>query len=137
MLVEKDFDISDRAGRVGKAIVTTYTDNVTNTLEIRLYWAGKGTINVPSRGTYGPLISVISVDPNVMFHMRKRWATVCVSGGVVAGIVVGAVFSIVLILGILWWFGYLRRRDSSGLGIYVPGLVGLTLIHVCKFKSHK
>ncbi|KAI7727932.1 hypothetical protein M8C21_026223 [Ambrosia artemisiifolia] len=63
MLVEKDFDISDRAGGVGKAIVTTYTVNVTTSLEIRLYWAGKGTINVPTRGRYGPLISAISVDP--------------------------------------------------------------------------
>ncbi|PWA48136.1 serine/threonine/dual specificity protein kinase, catalytic domain-containing protein [Artemisia annua] len=26
--------------------------------EIRLYWVGKGTINIPSRGIYGPLISV-------------------------------------------------------------------------------
>ncbi|KAM0063239.1 putative protein kinase RLK-Pelle-DLSV family [Helianthus debilis subsp. tardiflorus] len=116
MLVEKDFDISDRAGGVGKAIVTTYTVNVTSTLEIRLYWAGKGTINVPTRGTYGPLISAISVDPN--FHVpRAQEKGNGVSGGVVAGIVVGAVFSIILILGILWWFGYLRRRDSSGLDL--------------------
>ncbi|KAI7744311.1 hypothetical protein M8C21_032727 [Ambrosia artemisiifolia] len=119
MLVEKDFDISDRAGGVGKAIVTTYTVNVTSSLEIRLYWAGKGTINVPTRGTYGPLISAISVDPNYPVPRAKEKGN-SVSGGVVAGIVVGAVFSIVLILGVLWWLGYLRRRDSSGLGIYVP-----------------
>ncbi|GJV81850.1 probable leucine-rich repeat receptor-like serine/threonine-protein kinase, partial [Tanacetum coccineum] len=47
ILVEKDFDISDEAGGVGKVIVKNYTVNVMNTLGIRLYWAGKGTINIP------------------------------------------------------------------------------------------
>ncbi|KAK9056904.1 hypothetical protein SSX86_024268 [Deinandra increscens subsp. villosa] len=115
-LVEKDFDISDRAGGVRKAIVTTYTVDVTTNLEIRLYWAGKGTINVPSRGTYGPLISAISVNPNFQVPNLKGNGK-GVSGGVVAGIVVGAVFSIVVILGVLWWFGYLRRRDTSELDL--------------------
>ncbi|KAL8237957.1 hypothetical protein R6Q59_019038 [Mikania micrantha] len=116
ILVEKDFDISDRAGGVGKAIVTTYTVNVTTTLEIRLYWAGKGTINIPSRGTYGPLISAISVDPNFQVP-RLQEKGKGVSGGVVAGIVVGAIFSVALILGVLWWLGYLRCRDTSGLDL--------------------
>ncbi|KAK1439660.1 hypothetical protein QVD17_05480 [Tagetes erecta] len=116
ILVEKDFDISDRAGGVGKAIVTTYNVNVTTTLEIRLYWAGKGTINVPTRGTYGPLISAISVDPNFRVpHVQENGKGV--SGGVVAGIVIGAIFSIVLILGVLWWLGYLRRKDTSGIDL--------------------
>ncbi|GKD64586.1 probable leucine-rich repeat receptor-like serine/threonine-protein kinase, partial [Tanacetum coccineum] len=63
MRVEKDFDISAKAGGAGKVIVKTYTVNVMTTLEIRLYWAGKGTINIPRRGVYGPLISAISVNP--------------------------------------------------------------------------
>ncbi|GJZ49608.1 probable leucine-rich repeat receptor-like serine/threonine-protein kinase [Tanacetum coccineum] len=60
ILVEKDFDISDEACGAGKVIVKNYTVNVMTTLEIRLYWAGKGTINISKRGVYGPLISAIS-----------------------------------------------------------------------------
>jgi hypothetical protein len=33
-----------------------------NTLEIRFYWAGKGTTAIPVDGVYGPLISAISVN---------------------------------------------------------------------------
>lgn len=32
-------------------------------MEIRFYWAGKGTTGLPVRGVYGPLISAISVTP--------------------------------------------------------------------------
>ncbi|KAL0352948.1 UNVERIFIED_CONTAM: putative LRR receptor-like serine/threonine-protein kinase [Sesamum angustifolium] len=39
----------------------TVTDS---TLEIRFYWAGKGTTRIPNRGDYGSLISAISVSPN-------------------------------------------------------------------------
>ncbi|XP_076891890.1 putative leucine-rich repeat receptor-like serine/threonine-protein kinase At3g14840 [Bidens hawaiensis] len=117
VLVEKDFDISERAGGVGKAIVMTYTVNVTNGLEVRLYWAGKGTISVPTRGTYGPLISAISVDPNYSVPREQQEKGNGVSGGVVAGIVVGAVFVIVIILGALWWLGYLRRKDTNDLDL--------------------
>nr|XP_043620099.1 probable leucine-rich repeat receptor-like serine/threonine-protein kinase At3g14840 [Erigeron canadensis] len=120
VLVEKDFDISDKAGGERKAIVRTYTVNVTRTLEIRLYWAGKGTINIPSRGVYGPLISAISVDPNFRVPQKERSSQKNgnnMSVGTVAGIVVGAVFLIMLILGVLWWQGYLRRRDANELDL--------------------
>ncbi|KAM0063244.1 putative non-specific serine/threonine protein kinase [Helianthus debilis subsp. tardiflorus] len=62
-LVEEEFDISARAGGARKSYVKTYPVNVTRSLEIRLYWAGKGTLNIPVRGNYGPLISAISVEP--------------------------------------------------------------------------
>lgn len=63
-LVMKDFNIADEAGGVGKAVIKTFTAVVTsNTLEIRFYWAGKGTTGIPIRGVYGPLISAISVEP--------------------------------------------------------------------------
>jgi hypothetical protein len=41
-----------------RAFNTTVTDR---TLEIRLYWAGKGTTSIPKRGNYGLIISAISV----------------------------------------------------------------------------
>ncbi|RVW81927.1 putative LRR receptor-like serine/threonine-protein kinase [Vitis vinifera] len=63
-LVLKDFNIEDEAGGVSKEILKYFTAVVTNnTLEIRFYWAGKGTTGIPVRGVYGPLISAISVDP--------------------------------------------------------------------------
>jgi hypothetical protein len=64
--VLQDFNIADEAGGAGKAVIKNFTANVTttNTLEIRLFWAGKGTTGIPVRGVYGPLISAISVDPS-------------------------------------------------------------------------
>ncbi|KAJ0873940.1 putative protein kinase RLK-Pelle-DLSV family [Helianthus annuus] len=123
-LMEKDFDISDRAGGVGKAIVRTYTVNVTSSLKIRLYWAGKGTINIPTRGNYGPLISAISVDPNYEVPQSESQENGNgVSGGIVAGIVIGAFCAIILILGLLWWRGCLRCRDELDLhGVDLNGL---------------
>jgi hypothetical protein len=62
--VVKDFDIVKEAGGVGKEIIKKFTAGVTsNALEIRLYWAGKGTTTIPFGSVYGPLISAISVDP--------------------------------------------------------------------------
>ncbi|KAI4333503.1 hypothetical protein L6164_018299 [Bauhinia variegata] len=58
-LVLKDFNIAQEAGGVGKAIIKNFTAAVTrNTLEIRFYWAGRGTIDLPFRSVYGPLILV-------------------------------------------------------------------------------
>lgn len=58
----KDFNIEEEAGGVGKEIVKNFTAVVTDsTLDIRFYWAGKGTFYVPNRGVYGPLVSAVSV----------------------------------------------------------------------------
>ena len=60
----KDFDIKSSARGVDKAVVKEHKADVTdNVLMIRFYWAGKGTTAAPKRGTYGPLISAISVEP--------------------------------------------------------------------------
>lgn len=67
-LVLKDFDIAEAAGGPGKPIIKTFTVSVTSrTLKIHLYWAGRGTTGIPVRGTYGPMISAISVDPSMFF----------------------------------------------------------------------
>lgn len=66
-LVLKDFDIAAEAGGPGRPIIKNFTAVVTsNTLKIHLYWAGRGTTGIPRRGTYGPLISAISVDPSML-----------------------------------------------------------------------
>ena len=59
----KDFNIKEEANGTLKPVVKELKAvNVTDhMLEIRLYWAGKGTNLIPSRGNYGPLISAISL----------------------------------------------------------------------------
>ncbi|KAL7218642.1 hypothetical protein ACSBR2_011828 [Camellia fascicularis] len=105
----KDFNIKKAAGGVNKETIETFTVVVTNsTLEIRLYWAGQGTTGIPSRGVYGPLISAISVyNPNYVPKNKKD-----ISVGVVVWIVAVVAFVIILLLGILWWRGCLRRKDT-------------------------
>ncbi|RXH84055.1 hypothetical protein DVH24_026954 [Malus domestica] len=101
ILVKKDFNTMDEARVFGDVVIMNFTAPVTNnTLEIRLYWAGKGTTGIPVRGVYGPLISAISVDPN--FDPPPKPGGSGVPTGGVVGIVVGGVFIILLIFGILW-----------------------------------
>ncbi|KAF7112932.1 hypothetical protein RHSIM_RhsimUnG0177900 [Rhododendron simsii] len=94
MRVKKDFNIEDAAGGIGKVIIMNYTANVTDgTLEIRLYWAGKGTTGFPVSGVYGPLISAISVD-NPDYEPPPKG----ISAGAVVGIVIASAFVIILLL---------------------------------------
>uniref|UniRef100_A0A7N2R516 non-specific serine/threonine protein kinase n=1 Tax=Quercus lobata TaxID=97700 RepID=A0A7N2R516_QUELO len=107
-LVLKDFDIEKEAQGDDKEIVRNFTAFVKNKiLEICFHWSGKGTINVPKRGTYGPLISAISIDAD--FNPpddRKKKILITV------GTVVLVSSLILLILGILWWKGCLGGRTS-------------------------
>ena len=62
--VAKDFNIVTEAKGAERAVVKSFPVTITNRkLEIRLLWAGKGTQALPQRGTYGALISAVSVDP--------------------------------------------------------------------------
>ncbi|XP_058209739.1 probable leucine-rich repeat receptor-like serine/threonine-protein kinase At3g14840 [Rhododendron vialii] len=110
-MVQKDFNIEDEAGGIGKEVIKKYTANVTDgTLEIRFYWAGKGTTGLPARGVYGPLISAISVhNPD---YKPPPEHTKGISAGAVVGIVAAAAFVIILLLGTLWWRGFLIRKDT-------------------------
>ncbi|GFS42382.1 leucine-rich repeat transmembrane protein kinase [Actinidia rufa] len=110
-LVEKDFNIEDEASGAQKQLTRPFNASVTeNILEIRFYWAGKGTTRIPDRGVYGPLISAISVDPNFKSCSDggKKNVTAYVAVGVVAP-------CIIFVLGIiLWWKGWLKGRKSNG-----------------------
>ncbi|XP_022136558.1 probable LRR receptor-like serine/threonine-protein kinase At1g53430 [Momordica charantia] len=108
-LVRKDFNIMKEAGGVGKDFILEEPNILVNgsTLEIHLYWAGKGTTAIPNRGVYGPLISGISVTPN--FDVE----TGALSAGAIAGIVVGIFVFVVLVLAILRWKGYLGGKDTE------------------------
>ncbi|KAI3994531.1 hypothetical protein MKX01_014339, partial [Papaver californicum] len=87
------FDVSiqvKEAKGVGKSIIKEFDVDVTSsTLEIHLYWAGKGTSFIPSDITYGPLISAIAVTPNFEPDASH------ISVGVIAGIVAAAFVLIV------------------------------------------
>jgi len=65
-MVLENFDIEQSSSAVGKPVIKTFQTYITNhTLEIQLYWAGRGTTGIPYRGSYGPLISAISTTPSV------------------------------------------------------------------------
>ncbi|XP_074269797.1 putative LRR receptor-like serine/threonine-protein kinase At1g07650 isoform X2 [Silene latifolia] len=62
-LVHKNFDIVKEAKGANKVAVKVYQHiPVSGSIEIRFYYAGKGSTKIPERGTYGPLISAISVE---------------------------------------------------------------------------
>ncbi|KAF5204617.1 Leucine-rich repeat transmembrane protein kinase, partial [Thalictrum thalictroides] len=109
--VRSDFNIVEEAGGIGKGIVKEYKVNVTgSTLEIHLYWSGKGTTALPTRGVYGPLISAISVTPN-FDPPTEISAGAIVSIGAIVGIVVAPVVVLILIiLAVLWKKGYVGGK---------------------------
>ncbi|XP_010272742.1 PREDICTED: probable leucine-rich repeat receptor-like serine/threonine-protein kinase At3g14840 isoform X2 [Nelumbo nucifera] len=119
-LMRKDFDIEHEAGGAGKEHIEKYNATVTNnTLEIRFYWAGKGTTIIPARGySYGPLISAISVEHNFKLPSEDK------TKKIVIGVAIGAFVSIliILVLVVIWWKGYLggknrRYKDLRGLDL--------------------
>ncbi|KAB2623546.1 LRR receptor-like serine/threonine-protein kinase [Pyrus ussuriensis x Pyrus communis] len=121
-LVLKDFNIMEEARGVGKGIVREF-DNVTvigSTLEIHLYWAGKGTTAIPYTSVYGPLISAISVTPNFEPPKKKISYLERVRSHVPIGTMVGigcaiavVIIAIVLLaLVILWKRGLLGRQKT-------------------------
>ncbi|XP_054811745.1 probable LRR receptor-like serine/threonine-protein kinase At1g53430 [Prosopis cineraria] len=103
-----DFNIMEAAGGVGKGIFRDFNVDVRdNSLEIHLYWAGKGTTAIPDRGVYGPLISAISVTPNFQIPSEG------LSAGAIAGIVAGSCVILILILIVLRKMGFLGGKDPK------------------------
>ncbi|CAN8288110.1 unnamed protein product [Cochlearia groenlandica] len=110
-LLERDFNIAQRAGGVGRPFITQIDDLQVNgsTIEIHLLWSGKGTNAMPTRSVYGPLINAITITPNFKVDSDKP-----LSNGVVAGIVVAAcaVFALLVVL-VLWLTGYIGRKEED------------------------
>ncbi|KAF5780773.1 putative protein kinase RLK-Pelle-DLSV family [Helianthus annuus] len=104
VLQRKNFNIVERANGVGRGTFIDFDNVMVNgtTLEIHLYWAGKGTTAIPDRGVYGPLLSAIAITPNFDVSTGSG-----LSGGAIAGIVIGSCTFVGLILAILWKKGYL------------------------------
>ncbi|TYI84651.1 hypothetical protein E1A91_D05G380200v1 [Gossypium mustelinum] len=108
-VVLEDFNIVEEAGGVGKGITREFNVDVNgSTLEIHLFWRGKGTAAIPNRGVYGPLISAITVTPNFKVDTGNG-----LSAGAIAGIVIGSCVIIVLLLIILRLTGYLGGKDNE------------------------
>ncbi|KAH7543983.1 hypothetical protein JRO89_XS15G0076800 [Xanthoceras sorbifolium] len=106
-LVLKDFNIAEEAGGIGRDVTKEFKDVLVSgsTLEVHLYWAGKGTTAVPDRGVYGPLISAITVTPNFKVD------TGGLSAGAIVGIVVGSCAAVILLLVVLWMKGCFGGKD--------------------------
>ncbi|KAF8006485.1 hypothetical protein BT93_K0703 [Corymbia citriodora subsp. variegata] len=109
--VLKDFNIAKEAGGVGKGIYRDFDNIYVNgtTLEIHLYWSGKGTTAIPARGVYGPLISAIAVTPN--FDVGSG-----LSAGAITGIAVASVVLLLLILLVLRLTGFLGGKEIEDPG---------------------
>ncbi|KAI9403209.1 hypothetical protein POPTR_001G385400v4 [Populus trichocarpa] len=107
-VVEANFNIMEEAGGVGIGITKVFDGIIVNgsTLEIHLYWSGKGTTAVPDRGVYGPLISAITVTPN--FKVDNGGG---LSVGAIIGIVAAPCALVALVLLVLWKKGYLGGKD--------------------------
>ncbi|KAB2601358.1 hypothetical protein D8674_002363 [Pyrus ussuriensis x Pyrus communis] len=117
-LVWKDFNIEYEAGMARKRLIKKVSNvNVTsNVLEIRFYWAGKGTMVIPEKGNYGPLISAISVVSD--FKPCKNGGTVR-ANYIMARVGVGTVGGLCLtlfMLAILWWKGCLGGKRGRQQG---------------------
>ncbi|XP_028966121.2 probable leucine-rich repeat receptor-like serine/threonine-protein kinase At3g14840 isoform X2 [Malus domestica] len=110
-LVWKDFDIEEEAQGVDRVVIKELkaVQVKDKTLLIRLKWSGKGTTASPKRGTYGPLISAISMDSEFKPPQESKNKVSIIVGASVGGSVLGLIF---LVLGILWWNDCFDSRTS-------------------------
>ncbi|KAF7151481.1 hypothetical protein RHSIM_Rhsim02G0088700 [Rhododendron simsii] len=123
-IARKDFDIEATAKGVDKATILNFSNvAVTNhTVEIRFYWAGKGTRAIPRRGTYGPLISAISVVANFKPPSNQRNKILTITGAVAS-----ALCLTLAILFIVWWKTRPRSSSSREQAFYSISMVHLVV----------
>ncbi|WRX26809.1 Protein kinase domain - like 10 [Theobroma cacao] len=106
----QDFNIENEAKGVDKEVIRRIKTVVRDkTLAIRFHWAGKGTTGIPKRGTYGPLISAISVDSDFKPPVANDWKR---KMKFVVAAAVSVPCLLLVILGILWWKGCFEAKVS-------------------------
>ncbi|VVA92991.1 unnamed protein product [Arabis nemorensis] len=125
-LIWEDFSIRDEANGTHKEVIREVNTTVNdNTLEIRLYWAGKGTTIIPRRGNYGSLISAISVCPSsesecgvpveilpvTKEHRRRKYP-------LILGLTSMVLSLAFLILGALYWKKCIRDAHAGKRGSF-------------------
>ncbi|CAO2815292.1 unnamed protein product [Amaranthus hypochondriacus] len=108
-LYAKDFDIVKEANGTNKAFKLTFTNvSVTNYIEIRFYYGGKGSTQIPFKGYYGPLISAISVESQ--FNPPFDWK-------IVMWVLIGAAACVLgIALGYYWWkrrMAHIQSREQE------------------------
>ncbi|KAI4332446.1 hypothetical protein L6164_017355 [Bauhinia variegata] len=115
-LVLKDFNIEDEANIAQKPVIIPIhnVSVVDNILEIRFYWAGKGTTRIPRSGVYGPLISAFSIvsDSKVCSDRRNDHNV-----NIIIGVGAGALCLLLVVVGIFWWKGYFKARFGTEKGV--------------------
>ncbi|XP_031120521.1 probable LRR receptor-like serine/threonine-protein kinase At1g07650 isoform X2 [Ipomoea triloba] len=103
----KDFNIETEAQGTDKALIKQFQAVVRDkTLEVRFEYAGKGTTSSPSKGTYGPLISAISVESD--FKPPKNIKILIHTLVAIAS----SLSLIFIILILVWWKFYIRNKTS-------------------------
>ncbi|CAN7077468.1 unnamed protein product [Brassica oleracea var. botrytis] len=125
-LIWEDFNIREEANGTHKEVIKEMNTTVTdNTLEIRLYWAGKGTTIIPKRGNYGSLISAISVCPSSKSECGAQVHPLLVRKAhkpriyplilVITALILSLAF---LIVGAFYWKKCVRNEDSGKRGSF-------------------
>ncbi|XP_023632709.1 probable LRR receptor-like serine/threonine-protein kinase At1g29720 isoform X2 [Capsella rubella] len=103
-LFVKDFNIKEDANGTLKPVVKEANANVTNhMLEIRLYWAGKGTTLIPQRGNYGPLISAISLCHSLEPQCGAEKTEHHTKYPLIVGVTIASVTVVLSAMGIYAW----------------------------------
>ncbi|GLJ53479.1 hypothetical protein SUGI_1140820 [Cryptomeria japonica] len=112
-----NFNIKKEAGGSFIAVDRNFSTNVTeNFLEIHFFWTGKGTCCITKQGTYGPLISAISVTPEFKPTVSNEPVSNSPSKKNKSGAVIGIVFGgIVAVLTCLGFFIFWRRKVRKSL----------------------
>ncbi|KAL5771683.1 hypothetical protein ACOSP7_015837 [Xanthoceras sorbifolium] len=101
--VLRDFNIKEKAKGPNKIWIENFTANVQdNLLEIRLFWAGKGSLYNPPL-LNGPLISAISVTPEFKVGGLSHTK--------IAGIAAASIFIPLLLLAFMWRMGWLGHKE--------------------------
>ncbi|KAJ6893756.1 LRR receptor-like serine/threonine-protein kinase [Populus alba x Populus x berolinensis] len=119
--VRKDFNFTEEAKGSNRNFTIPFNTTVTDrTLEIRLYWAGKGTTVIPIRGNYGPIISAISVCSGYRTYCEEPEEAS--KKPIKIGVVTSAAFLILLVMGVIYWklcYGdkNTRERELKGLDL--------------------
>ncbi|XP_060668595.1 probable LRR receptor-like serine/threonine-protein kinase At1g07650 isoform X4 [Ziziphus jujuba] len=113
----RDFDIKKEAKGVDKELVKEFKaiEVKDKSIEIRFYWAGKGTTSGPRKGTFGPLISAISVvsefnPPVEPVHSKESRN----SHVIVIAAIVSVLCLICVTLGILWLKCHFNASRDKG-----------------------
>ncbi|KAJ6979339.1 hypothetical protein NC653_027483 [Populus alba x Populus x berolinensis] len=108
-LEKPDFNIQKAANGSNKASIVFNASVTDTTLEIRLYWNGKGTTCIPKRGNYGPLISAITVCSG-MFYIYIPKPGEASKIPIVVGVVTSALLLVFLVMGVICWKFYFRDK---------------------------